>query len=45
MHAGILANPDKFPHIRVLEKIEDTPTWVHWDTRNSTRSGIWIIKP
>lgn len=45
MHAGILANPEKFPHLRVLEAIEATPTWVHFDTRNSTRAGIWIVKP
>ena len=45
MHAMILAKPEKFPHIRVLEAIEATPTWVHWDTRNHTRSEIWVVNP
>ena len=45
MHAEILKAPEKFPHLRVLEAIEATPTWVHFDTRGHTRSGIWIVKP
>jgi hypothetical protein len=43
MHAYILAHADEFPHIRVLEKIEDTPTWVHFDTRNHLQPGIWLV--
>ena len=45
MHAHILANQDKFPHLRVLEAIEATPTWVHADVRNHGRQGIWVVNP
>lgn len=45
MHARILARPEKFPHLRVLEAIKATPTWVHFDVRNSTRDGILVVKP
>ena len=45
IHVAILSDPDKFPHLRVLEAIAATPTWVHWDTRGHTRSSIWVVKP
>lgn len=45
MHAAIQATPDRFPHLRVLEAIEATPTWLHFDVRNHTRSGIWVVQP
>lgn len=44
-HAHILAKPERFPHLRVLEAIEATPTWVHADVRNHQRPGIWIVNP
>ena len=45
VHAEILKTQDKFPHLRVLEAIAATPTWVHFDTRGHTRSGIWVVNP
>ena len=45
MHAYILAHQNEFPHIRALEAIEATPTWIHFDTRNHTRSSIWVVNP
>ncbi len=45
MHAAILAEQDKFPHLRVIEAIEATPSWVHFDTRGHTRAGVWIVNP
>lgn len=45
MFTYIVERQDKFPHLRVLENIEATPTWLHFDVRNHTRSGIWIVNP
>jgi hypothetical protein len=45
MHARILAKPEKFPYLRVLEAIEATPTWVHTDVRHHNRPGIWVVNP
>lgn len=45
MHAHILANQAKFPHLRVLEAIEATPSWVHVDVRNHSRPDIWVVNP
>lgn len=45
MHEEICAYPMVFPKLRVLENIEATPTWLHFDVRNHTRSGIWIVNP
>ena len=44
-HAYILAHQGEFPLITAIEAIESTPTWVHADTRNSDRTGIWIVHP
>lgn len=43
MYAQILQCPHRFPRLRVLENIDATPTWLHFDVRNHTRSGIWIV--
>ena len=43
MYNAILAKPEKFPLVRALENIKDTPTWIHADVRNHMKSGIWII--
>lgn len=45
MHAYILAHPEQFPHIRAMEVISATPTWVHFDTRNHQQQGIWLVNP
>jgi hypothetical protein len=45
VHAYILANPAKFPHITTLEALEATPTWVHFDTRLNATPGIRIVRP
>ena len=45
MHARILDKQEKFPHLRVLENIVATPTWVHADVRNHQLPGIWIVNP
>src|SRR5690554_3311309 len=38
----ILAHPDRFPYLTVLEDVRYTPTWLHFDTRNHNQPGIWI---
>lgn len=45
VHAYVLAHPDEFPLLTTLEAIEDTPTWVHFDTRNHGKPGIWVVNP
>ena len=45
IHASILADQAAFPHLRVLEAIKATPTWIHFDTRNHTRATIWVVNP
>ena len=45
VHAYILANPDKFPHVTTLEDIAATPSWTHCDCRNNVGSAIRIVKP
>lgn len=50
MHAAILANPTKWPHLTTLEDIEATTTapgkgWVHISVQPAIQSGIRIIKP
>lgn len=46
MYAEILKRAAaKFPYLRVLENIKATPTWIHFDCRNHTKSGIWIVNP
>lgn len=45
MYKSILDKPERFPRLRVMENIDATPTWLHMDVRNHTRSGIWIINP
>lgn len=41
----LLAHPDEFPEITVLEDIESTPTWVHVDVRAASWEGIRVVKP
>lgn len=41
----ILAHQAEFPYLTVLENPDATPTWLHFDTRNSNREGIWIVNP
>lgn len=45
VHAYILFHPEKFPMLTTLEAIEATPTWIHGDTRNHGKSGIWVVNP
>jgi len=45
MYAEILKNPARFPFITVLEDISATPTWLHFDCRNTATTGIKIVKP
>ena len=39
----ILQNKDKFPYIRRIEDIKDTPTWVHIDIANTSKHDIVIF--
>lgn len=41
----LLARPDEFPEITVVEDIEATPTWTHIDVRNADWAGIKVVKP
>ncbi len=41
----ILVRPESFPLITALENVEQTVTWLHFDTRNHNRDGIWIVNP
>lgn len=43
--ADVMRDPSKFPHITVLEDVNFTPTWLHFDTRLHNRNGIWVVKP
>jgi hypothetical protein len=41
----ILKSRKDFPYITCIENPEATPTWLHFDTRNHQRDGIWIVNP
>ena len=41
----VMEHQDQFPHITVIENVEATPTWFHFDTRNHDRQGIWVVNP
>lgn len=41
----IVVNRELFPHISAIENTQATETWLHFDTRNSQRDGIWIVNP
>lgn len=41
----ILSNRKEFPYITCIENTDATPTWLHLDTRNHNRDGIWIVNP
>ena len=41
----MLKHPEKFPHLRSLENIEKTPSWVHVSTRNHLYPHVWIVNP
>jgi hypothetical protein len=41
----ILLNPGDFPFLSTLEDIEYTPSWLHFDVRNSSSDRIRIVKP
>ena len=41
----ILANEKVFPYLTTLENINATPSWMHFDCRNHSRPGIWIVNP
>ena len=45
MYDYVLAHPDEFPHIRAVENIAATPTWMHFDVRNHNRPSIWVVNP
>jgi len=45
VHAFILKHPDQFPKIKRLECLTATPTWLHFDTRETGRPGIHVFKP
>lgn len=34
-----------FPHLTVVENPKATPSWFHFDTRNTNRPDIWIVDP
>lgn len=41
----ILAHMSEFPYLTVLENPAETPSWLHFDTRNHNKNGIWIVNP
>jgi hypothetical protein len=43
--ARILARPVDFPLITTLEDVAKTVTWLHFDVRNHSRAGIWVVEP
>jgi hypothetical protein len=43
--AYVQANRGKFPHLTVIEDVNYTPTWFHFDVRFTGRPDIWIVKP
>jgi hypothetical protein len=43
--AYILSKPEEFPLLMTLENVEKTVTWLHFDVRNHSREGIWVVEP
>lgn len=41
----IMRNRIAVPAITVLEDVNFTPTWLHFDTRPTNQTGIWVVKP
>lgn len=45
VYAYLLAHPDEFAEITVVEDIEKTPSWLHIDVRAADWEGIRVVKP
>lgn len=45
VYAYILAHPEEFPYITIMENIEATPTWLHIANVSHDKPGIWIVNP
>lgn len=43
--AYILSKPEEFPLLTTLENVEKTVTWLHFDCRNHSKEGIWVVEP
>jgi len=41
----LIANQDKYPHIRRVENIQHTPTWLHIDDKPVDYLGIHVFNP
>ena len=41
----ILAHPSEFPYLTTMEDAKQTVTWLHFDVRNHSREGIWVVNP
>jgi hypothetical protein len=41
----VLEHDDLFPHLSAIENVDFTETWLHFDTRNHGRRGIWVVNP
>jgi hypothetical protein len=41
----ILAHPDEFPLLTTLENVDKTISWLHFDVRNHSKKGIWVVDP
>lgn len=45
VYSYVLENPADFPLITTVEDVAHTPSWFHFDDRNHSKDGIWIVKP
>lgn len=45
VYEAIKANSKLFKHIKRMEHIDSTPTWVHIDLANTGKEGIYIFRP
>lgn len=45
VYAYVREHTGEFPEITVLEDIEFTPTWLHFDVRNADWPGIKVVRP
>lgn len=41
----IIENEHEFPELKRLEHFHATPTWLHFDVKETNQSGIYVFRP
>jgi hypothetical protein len=41
----VLKRATEFPYLTTIENPDATPTWFHFDVRNHSKEGIWVVNP